>query len=139
MNTFIQVLLGLTEVLTVLQCSLKSTYTNSQIYPLLNIFPAASRFLYRTSHPTYHSTYRFTYSASLISPKRSGPQLAQPIRPMLSLTPNTPLEAQLEALRDHYSGSSWLHASLALLDLFDSTGFNHSGHLVYSHGPFQLS
>ena len=29
MNTFIQVLLGLTEVLTVLQCSLKIPYTNS--------------------------------------------------------------------------------------------------------------
>ena len=29
MNTFIKVLLGLTEVLTVLQCSLKSPYTNS--------------------------------------------------------------------------------------------------------------
>ena len=43
MNTFIQVLLGLTEVLIVLQCSLKSSYTNSQIYSSRNIFPTASR------------------------------------------------------------------------------------------------
>ena len=43
MNTFIQVLLGLTEVLIVLQCSLKSSYTNSQIYSSRNIFRTASR------------------------------------------------------------------------------------------------
>ena len=48
MNTFIQVLYGLTEVLTkvltILQCSFMSPYTNSQIYSLRNIFPMASRF-----------------------------------------------------------------------------------------------
>ena len=49
---FIQVLLGLTEVLTVLQCSLKSSYKNSQIYSSRNIFPTASRFTHR-SGPSY--------------------------------------------------------------------------------------
>ena len=44
-------LYGLTEVLTVLQCSLKSPYTNSQIYSSWNIFPTASRFLYQTGLP----------------------------------------------------------------------------------------
>ena len=40
MHTFIQVREGLTEVPTVLKCSLKSSYTNSQnIYSLRNIFP----------------------------------------------------------------------------------------------------
>ena len=48
MNTFIQVLFGLTEVLTVLQCLLKSPYTISQIYSLRNIFPMASRFPHRS-------------------------------------------------------------------------------------------
>ena len=71
MNTFIQVLLELTEVLTVLQCSLKSPYTNSKIYSLHNIFPVASRFLHHTGLPTHRSAYRFTYSASPIGPNRS--------------------------------------------------------------------
>ena len=64
------------------------------------------------------------------------------MRPMLSLSPNTPPQAQLEALRDlpaHDSSSSWLHASLALLDLFDSARFDPSGRLVCSRGPCQLS
>ena len=46
------------------------------------------------------STYRFTYSASSIGSNRSSPRLAQPMRPMLSLSLNTPPQAQLEALRD---------------------------------------
>ena len=89
MNTFIQVLFGLTEVLTVLQCSFMSPYTNSQIYSLWNIFPTASRFLHRTGLPTHRSAFRFMYSASPIGPNRSGPRLAQPTRPMLSLSLNT--------------------------------------------------
>ena len=56
MNTFIQVLYGLievlTEVLTVLQCSFMNPYTNSQIYSLRNIFLMASRFPHR-SGPSY--------------------------------------------------------------------------------------
>ena len=48
MSTFIQVLFGLTEVLSVLQCSLKSPYTNSQIYSSRNIYPMASRFPHRS-------------------------------------------------------------------------------------------
>ena len=58
MNTFIQVLFGLTKVLTVLQCSFMSPYTNSQIYSLRNIFPMASRFLHRTDLPTHRSAYQ---------------------------------------------------------------------------------
>ena len=61
---------------------------------------------------------------------------------MLSLSLSTPPQAQLEALRGlraHVSGSSWLHASLALQDLFDSALFDSSGRLVCSHGPCQLS
>ena len=58
---------------------------------------------------------------------------------MLSLSLNTPPQAQLEALRDlHSTGSSWLLASLALLDLFDSACFDPSGRLVCSCGPYQL-
>ena len=56
MKTFIQVLYGLIEVLTevliVHHCSLKSPYTNSQIYSSRNICPMASRFLHR-SGPCY--------------------------------------------------------------------------------------
>ena len=98
MNTFIQVLYGLTEVLTVLQCSFMSPYTNSQIYSLRNIFPMASRFLHRSGlccTPVYVPGLR-TGPASLIGPNRSGPRLAQPIRPMLSLSlnicPNTTIK-----------------------------------------------
>ena len=61
---------------------------------------------------------------------------------MLSLSLNTPPQAQLEALQDFLAydpSSSWLHALLALLDLFDSARFDPSGRLVCSHGPFQLS
>ena len=61
---------------------------------------------------------------------------------MLSLYLNTPPQAQLEALRDPRalgSGSSWLHALLALLDLFDSARFDPFGRLVCSLGPCQLS
>ena len=138
MNTFIQVLLGLTEVLTILQCSFMSPYTKSQIYSLRNIFPTASQFLHRTGLPTHRLAYRFPYPTSPIGPNRSGPRLVQPIWPMLSLSLNTPPQAQLEALRDlpdYRSGSSWLHASLALLELFDSVCFDPSGRLVRSHGP----
>ena len=99
MNTFIQVLLGLIEVLTVLQCSLKSSYTNSQIYPLRNVFPTASRFLHRTGLPTHRSAHRFTCSASPIGPNRSGPGLLQPIWPMLSLSLNNPDPSFQEVVR----------------------------------------
>ena len=61
---------------------------------------------------------------------------------MLSLSLNTPPQAQLEALRDlpaHGSGSSWVHASLVLLDLFNSARFDPSSRLVCSHGPYQVS
>ena len=105
-------------------------------------FLTASRFLHRTGLPSHRFAYRIMYSASPIGPNRSGPRLLQPIRPMLSLSLNTPPQAQLEALRDlpaHGSGSSWLHASLALLDLFDSARFDPSGRLVCSHGLSQLS
>ena len=67
MNTFIQVLFGLIEVLTVLQCSFMSPYTNSKIYSLWNIFPIASRFLHRTGLPTYRSAYRFTSGSGSLS------------------------------------------------------------------------
>ena len=127
--------------MTVLQCSFMSPYTNSQIYSLWNIFPTASRFLHRTGLPSHRSAYQFTYPASPIGPNRSGPRLAKPIRLMLSLSLNTTPQPQLEALRDlpdYRSGSSWLHASLVLLDLFDSARFDPSGRLVCSHGPSQL-
>ena len=88
-NTLLQVLEGLTEVLTILQCSLKSSYTNSQIYSSWNIFSTASRFLHRTSLPSHRFAYRYTYSASPIGPNRSGPRLLQPIWPMLNLSLNT--------------------------------------------------
>ena len=97
---------------------------------------------HRTSLPSHRSASRYSASASAIGPNRSGPRLAQPMRPMLSLSLNTPPQAQLEALqslRAHGSGSSCLHASLALLDLFDSARFDPSGRLVCSHGPCQLS
>ena len=71
----------------------------------------------------------------------TGSRLLQPIRPMLSLFLKTPPQAQLEALRDlraHGSGSSWLHAALTLLDLFDSTRFDPSGRVVCSDDPSQL-
>ena len=134
-NTFIQVL-GLTEVLTVLQCSLKSPYTNSQIYPGGISFLTTSRFLHR---PAFLRTGLRTGLRT--RPHRSGPRLAQPIRPMLSLALNTPPQAQLEALpdlSDHHSSSYWLHASLSLLDMFNSVHFDPSGQLVCSHGPSQL-
>ena len=51
-NTFIQVLYGLTEILTVLQYSLKSPYANSQIYFSRNICPMAYRYPHRFS-PSY--------------------------------------------------------------------------------------
>ena len=53
---------GLTEVLTVLQCSFMSPYTNSQIYSLRNIFLMASRFLHRSGLPTHRSAYRPNWS-----------------------------------------------------------------------------
>ena len=41
-------------------------------------------------------------------------------------------------IRDLSFGSSWLHASFALLDLFDSARFDPFGRLVCSYGPSQL-
>ena len=105
MDTFIDVLLGLTEVLTVVQCSFMSSYTNSQIYSLRNIFPTASRFLHQTGLPTHRSTYRFTYSASPIGPNRSSPWLVQPIRPMLSLSLNMDIPLANEVLALFLLGS----------------------------------
>ena len=61
---------------------------------------------------------------------------------MLTLSLNTRPQAQLEALQDlpdHRSGSSWVQALLALLDLSDSVRFDPSGRLVCSLGPCQLS
>ena len=64
-----------------------------------------------------------------------------PIRPILSLYLNTPPRAQLEVpfsssiLR---FGFSRLHASLVLLDPFDSTRLGPLGRLVCSYGPSQL-
>ena len=98
--------------------------------------------LHRAGLPSYRSTSRYSASASPIGPNRSGPRLAQPMQPMLSLTLNTPPQGQLEALRSlraHGSSSSWLHASLALLDLFDSARFDPSDQLVCSHDPCWLS
>ena len=115
MNTFIQVLFGLTEVQTVLQCSFMSPYTNSQIYSLWNIFPTTSRFLHRTGLPTHRSVYRFTYSASPIGPNRSGPRLLQPIRPMLSLSLNKDIVAQYDcASLTHYHGCRLRHETTSL-------------------------
>ena len=60
---------------------------------------------------------------------------------MLSLSINTPPQAQLEALRDlpdRRSGSSSLHASLELLNLFDSARLDLSGRFDCSYDPSQL-
>ena len=69
MNTFIQVLEGL----TVLQCSLRAPTLTPKYIPHGISFLTASR---------------FTHSAKPIGPNRSGPRLLQPIRPMLSLSLN---------------------------------------------------
>ena len=141
MNTFMQVVLVLTEVLMILQCSFMRPYTNSQIYSLWNIFPTASRFLHWTGLPTHRSAYQF-YVPGLTDrsqPIRSSASSAD--RPMLSLSLNTPPQSQLEALPDlpdHRSGSSWIDALLVLLDLFDSARFDPSGRLLCSHGPSHL-
>ena len=137
MNTFIQVLRRTDKSTIVLQCSLKSSTLTPKIYFLRNIFPNGLP----VSTPSRPSFAPVCVPVHVLGPNRSGPRLLQPIRPMLSLSLNTPHQAQLEALRvlpDHHSGSSWLHASLALLDLFDSERFDPSGRLVCSHGPSQL-
>ena len=64
MNTFIQVLFGLTEVLTVLQCSFMSTYANSQIYSSRNICLMASQFPHR-SGPSYAPVFVPVYALGL--------------------------------------------------------------------------
>ena len=63
---------GLTKVLTVLQCSLKSPYTNSQIYSLWNICPMVFLFL------TGLRTGLRTGPTLPIGPHRSDPRLVQP-------------------------------------------------------------
>ena len=82
MNTFIQVLYGLTEVLIVLQCSLKSPYANSQIYSSRNICLMASRFPHR-SGLSYAPVCVPVYALGLTD-------WSQPIRPMLRLSLNKP-------------------------------------------------
>ena len=64
---------------TVLQCSLKSSTLTPKIYSLQNIFP--------NGLPV--SASRYSASASPIGPNRYGPRLAQPMRPMLSLSLNS--------------------------------------------------
>ena len=105
------------------------------LHLLPNIFPRGisvrwpSGFRTDQAFVMHRSAYRFTHPVYAL------------VWPMLSLSLNTPPEAQLEALRvlpDHRSGRFWLHASIALLDLFDSARFDHSGWLVCSHGPSQL-
>ena len=106
--------LGLTEVLTVLQCSLRSPYTH-------DIFPMASRFLHQTGLPTHRSAYRFTYLASPIGPNRSGPRLAQAIQliqPMLSLSLNN---MQLDnGTRSSTTSSSWSTSPRAMKTIVSS-------------------
>jgi hypothetical protein len=59
-----------------------------------------------------------------INPHRSGPWLVQPVQPMLSLSLNTPPQAQLEALRAlRLFGSSWLHALSAFAVASSGSGF----------------
>ena len=70
MNTFIQVLLGLTEVLTILQFSFMSPYTNSQIYSLRNICLMASRFPHRSGLVTHRYAYRFMHPSGLTDRSR---------------------------------------------------------------------
>ena len=60
---------------------------------------------------------------------------------MLSVYLNTPSQAQLEVLPAFpvvRSGFSWLHASLALLNLFDSVHLDPFSRLVCSYDPSQL-
>ena len=71
---------GLTEVLTVLQCSFMSSYANSQIYSSRNICPMASLFPHR-SDLSYAPVCIPVYAPSLTD-------RSQPIRPMLSLSLN---------------------------------------------------
>ena len=103
---------------------IKSPYTNSQIYSSRNIFP--------NDLPVYALGL-----TDRSQPIRSSASSADPADVEL-VSQHSP-QAQLEALRDlHSTGSSWLLASLALLDLFDSARFDPSGRLVCSCGPHQL-
>ena len=72
---------GLTEVLTVLQCSLVSPYANFQIYSSRNICPMASWFPHR-SDLSYTPVCVPVCVPSLTD-------RSQPIRPMLILSLNT--------------------------------------------------
>ena len=110
---------------------------------------ALNRMVYLSGHALNRMSTVSSFASSVlwaepaypIGPNRLGPRLLQPIRPMLSLYLNTPPQAQLEALRDpraHGSGSSWLHASLTLLDLFDSARLDPFGQVVCSCDLFQI-
>ena len=83
MNTFYTSPSRTARSITVLQCSLKS----STLTPKIS-FLTASWFLHRTGLPSYRSASRYSAWASPIGPNRSGPRLAQPMRPMLSLSLN---------------------------------------------------
>ena len=122
----------------------KRAYTNPKIYSSRNIFSSRQRVItVLCTEPAYPiGTNRLGSRPNRSVPNRLGPRLLQPIRSMLSLYLNTPPQAQLEALRDPLAlgfGSSWLHASFALVGLFDSARFDSSGRLVCSLGPCQLS
>ena len=104
---------GLSEVLTHTSMLINEPlHQLPKIYiPPRNIYPTASQF-----------THQFT-------------------RPMLSLDLNTPPQAQLEvppAFLDLRSVFSWLHASLAFLDTFDSVRLDPFSRLVCSCGLSQL-
>ena len=94
---------GLTKVLTVLQCSLKSPYTNSRIYSLRNIIPMASRFLHR-SGLSYAPVCVLVYVPSLTD-------WSQPIRPMLSLSLNNYDRRRTSNVRVVFLLNLFLHAA----------------------------
>ena len=100
---------------TVLQCSLRSIYTNSQKYIPCGISSlTASRFLHRIGLPSHRRASRYSASASPIGPNRSGPQLLQPMRPMLSLSLNS---SRIDVLLINLSSTS-LHTTLTTTCIF---------------------
>ena len=90
---------GLTEVLTVLQCSFMSPYTNSQIYICL----MASRFPHR-SGLSYAPVCVLVYVPSLTD-------WSQPIRPMLSLSLNNYDRRRTSNVRVVFLLNLFLHAA----------------------------
>ena len=80
MNTFIQVLEGLTEVLTVLQCSLRAPTLTPKYIPRGISFLTASRFTHRFG-PTYAPVCELVYAFGLTDrsqPIRSSASSADP-------------------------------------------------------------